>query len=145
VIERVGTFDEAFKTGCDSDFIRRVSRAGYWFVRDPQLQVEHLKVYGLGSYLRMRFHRGCGAVMTDVKEGTLELQRFIPLVQPAGTLEHWQHFRKSFGGGVRLLVCFWGFAVIARCVDVAGRAYYYATVGRHYVPQAGTIGAPPPQ
>ena len=144
VFERVGTFDEAFLTGCDSDFIRRVSRAGYWFVRDPQLQVDHLKVYDLGSYLQMRFHRGCGAVMTDVKEGSLEPRRFIPIVHPVGALEHWQHFRKMFGGGAGLFACFCAFAVITRCVDVAGRGYYYWTLGRHYRSRPSTADAPAP-
>jgi GT2 family glycosyltransferase len=132
VLERVGAFDERFLTGCDSDFIRRLSRAGYWFVRDPALQVDHLKTYRLGSYLRMRFHRGCAAVMTDVKEGTLELRRFVPLLNPVGALEHWRHFQKLFGGGAGVCACFWGFAQLTRCIDVAGRVYYYWTIGRRY-------------
>lgn len=130
VIERVGPFDERFATGCDSDFIRRLSQAGYRFVRDGSIQVEHLKVHGLGSYARMRFHRGCGAVLTDVKEGTLSLRRFVPLVNPAGTQEHWQHYRKHFGGGLGAWLGFWSFAAIMRGIDVAGRGYYYWVAGR---------------
>lgn len=143
VLARVGPFDEAFLTGCDSDFIRRLSRAGYRFVRDPDLQVEHLKVYRLGSYLQMRFHRGCGSVMTDVKEGTLELRRFLPIVNPVGALEHWRHFQKMFGGPLVVGACFWGFAAVTRCVDVAGRAYYYWTIGRRHRPApTGGRGTP---
>jgi glycosyltransferase involved in cell wall biosynthesis len=131
-IDRVGLFDERFASGCDSDFIRRLSRAGYRFVRDGTLQVEHLKVYTLGSYLRMRFHRGCGAVLTDVKEGTLTLRRFVPFINLTGAYEHWQHYRKHFGGGPGAWLGFWSFAVLTRCIDVTGRAYSSWVAGRRY-------------
>ncbi len=144
VFERIGGFDERFATGCDSDFVRRLSRAGYAFVRDPALAVEHLKVHTLPSYLRTRFHRGCGAVMTDATEGTLEWRRFVPLVNPVGGQEHWQHLRKYYGGGLWRWAGFWTLAAVARCVDVAGRTYYYRTVARRDGAPMTLPPAPPP-
>jgi GT2 family glycosyltransferase len=125
VFDVVGPFDARFLSGCDSDFVRRLSRAGFHFVRDPEIEVDHFKVHDLGSYLRMRFHRGCGSVLTDMKEGTLQLRRFVPFVDPRGAVEQWRDFRKSYGGGARSFASFWTLTIIARLVEVAGRGYYY--------------------
>ncbi|HXQ20165.1 MAG TPA: glycosyltransferase family A protein [Candidatus Acidoferrales bacterium] len=130
VIERVGGFDERFVTSCDADLIRRISRAGYQFVRDPDLMVDHWKTYGLGSYVRMRFHRGCGAVLTDLKDGTLSPRRFVPLFNVARTWRNWRDYQHRFGGGAATCVAFWGLAFVARWVDVAGRLYYLAVSRR---------------
>ena len=126
----VGLFDERFLTGCDSDFVRRLSRAGFRFVRDPEIEVDHHKVYALGSYLRMRFHRGCGSVLTDITEDTLRLRRFVPVLNPRGALVQWRDFRKHYGGGARSFLSFWGLTIVVRFVEVAGRAYYYWRVPR---------------
>jgi GT2 family glycosyltransferase len=140
VIERVGPFDEQFMTGCDSDFIRRVSRAGYLFVRDPELTVAHQKVHQFSSYVRMRFSRGCASVLTDVKEGTLRAQRFVPLLNVVRTWHNWRDFAARCGGGPGKFMGFWGLALLTRFVDVAGRAYYYWTAGRRYrMPEAGEV------
>jgi len=143
IVERLGGFDEHFRTGCDSDFIRRLSRAGYWFVRDPELRVDHLKTYRLASYLRMRFHRGCGSVLTDVKEGTLVPRRFVPIANPRAVLQHWREFRKTAGGGAGRCAGFCALAALTRCFDVAGRVHYYWTVGRRYHPPGAVAPDPP--
>lgn len=132
VLEHVGTFDERFASGEDADLVRRIVLGGYAFVRDPGLQVEHLKVNTFRSYLRMRFERACGSVLTDCKEGTLQTQRFLPLINVPQTWDNWRQFQRRFGAGVVACVGFWGLALLLRCVDVAGRVYYYARVGRHY-------------
>jgi GT2 family glycosyltransferase len=139
VAECVGPFDEQFLIGCDSDYIRRVSRAGFCFVRDPGLRVEHLKVHRFAGFLRMRFSRGLGSVLTDVKEGTLCARRFIPLLHVGRTWRNWVHFAARYGGGPGAFLRFWSLAVLTRIVDVAGRLYYYCTVGRRY----HRLAAPP--
>ena len=132
VFARVGRFDEQFRSGCDSDFIRRVSRAGYRFVRDPALQVDHLKVHDFLPYLAFRFRRGLGSVLIDVKEGTLSARRFLPIVNVAHTWNSWRRFAQRCGGGPVMFVRFWGLAQLTRMIEVSGRAYYYWTVGRRY-------------
>lgn len=126
VLERLGGFDERFVVSCDADLVRRLSRAGYWFVRDPALRVEHWKTYGFGSYLRTRFHRGCGSVLTDLNDGTLSVRRFLPLVNVRRTWRNWRDFDARFGGGAAAATAFWGLACLTRWVDVAGRVYYLA-------------------
>ena len=142
VFARVGPFDEGFRSGCDSDFIRRVSRAGYRFVRDPDLQVDHLKVHDFLPYLAFRFHRALGSVLIDVKEGTLSVRRFLPILNLVHTLDSWRRFSQRRGGGPITLVRFWGLAQLTRVVEVAGRVYYYWTVGRRYRPPAPPIVSP---
>lgn len=132
VFARVGLFDEQFRCGCDSDFVRRVSRAGYCIVRDPQLQVDHLKVHDFLPYLAFRFHRALGSVLIDVKERTLSARRFVPLINIAHTWDSWRRFAEVSGGGPILFARFWGLAQLTRLVEVAGRAYYYWTAGRWY-------------
>lgn len=132
VFARVGLFDEQFRCGCDSDFIRRVSRAGYHFVRDPQLQVDHLKVHDFLPYLAFRFHRALGSVLIDVKERTLAARRFVPLINVAHTWDSWRRFAEVCGGGPIMFARFWGLAQLTRMVEVAGRVYYYWTAGRWY-------------
>ena len=136
VCERVGPFDEQFLRGCDSDFIRRLSRAGYPFVRDPDLQVDHLKVHAFLPYLWFRFQRALGSLLIDVKEGTLSTRRFVPVPNVRQTQDNWRRFRKSRGRGPLLWARFWGLALLTRVVDVMGRSYYYWTVGRRYRPPA---------
>ncbi|HEY65973.1 MAG TPA: glycosyltransferase [Caldilineae bacterium] len=130
VFERVGKFDEAFLTGADPEFVRRAVRAGYAIVRDPTLQVTHLKVHTLASYLRMRFRRGCGVVLTDLREHSLSPWRFIPVVNVIRGWQDWRSFQAMFSGGWRAFVCFWGLMFLVRWADVAGRLYYYWRVGR---------------
>lgn len=132
VFERVGFFDEAFLTGSDPEFARRACRSGYALIRDPRLTVRHLKKYTLASYLGTRFHRGCGSILTDVKEGSLSARRFVPLPNLARIGQDWRYFRQEFGGGVVAFLGFWGLAAGARWADVAGRTYYYWTRGRSY-------------
>jgi GT2 family glycosyltransferase len=140
VFAQIGPFDEQFRSGCDSDFIRRLSRAGYHFVRDPDLQVDHLKVHDFRGYIRFRFQRALGSLLIDVKEGTLRARRFVPVLNLVQTLDNWRRFAREHGGGAGAFVGFWGLAVLTRIVDVAGRAYYYTTVGRRYrVPAVETI------
>jgi GT2 family glycosyltransferase len=132
MFDRVGLFDEQFRSGCDSDFIRRVSRAGYRFVRDPDLRVDHLKVHGFRSYLGFRFRRALGSVLIDVKEETLSGRRFVPIINLGRTSRNWQRFAQGHGGGFVQCAGFWGLATLTRAVEVAGRAYYFVTVGRRY-------------
>ena len=132
VFERIGSFDEAFLTGSDPEFVRRACRSGYVLIRDPRLTVRHLKRNTLASYLGTRFHRGCGSILTDLKEGSLSARRFVPLPNVARTWRDWRHFRQEFGGGVVVFWGFWGLAAAARWADVAGRTYYYWTRGRDY-------------
>jgi len=130
VFERVGKFDEAFLTGADPEFIRRVIRSGYVIVRDPSLRVAHLKVHTFTSYLRMRFRRGCGVVLTDLKEDSFSLRRFIPLVNAVQGWQDWRNFQAMFGGNWKAFIYFWSLMVLARWVDVLGRLYYYRQVRR---------------
>lgn len=132
IFQEVGFFDEKFLTGADPEFARRVSQAGYILIRDPGIRVDHLKVDTLRFYFKMRFSRGCGSVLTDIKEGSLCMRRFLPLVNVVKAGQDWRNFRKMFGGGLGTFLRFWGLVVIARWVDVAGRAYYYWTAGRFY-------------
>lgn len=132
VFARVGLFDEQFRCGCDSDFIRRVSRAGYHFVRDPHLQIDHLKVHDFLPYLAFRFHRALGSVLIDVKERTLSARRFVPFINVAHTWDNWRRFAEVCGGGPIMFARFWGLAQLTRMVEVAGRVYYYWTAGRWY-------------
>jgi GT2 family glycosyltransferase len=133
VFDRVGLFDEAFVTGADPELTRRANRlGGYTLVYDPTLRVDHLKVHTFTSYLRMRFHRGCGSVLTDIKEGTLSFRRFVPVVNVVRAWRNWRHFQALFGGGPANLLQFWSLAVVSRWAEVLGRAYYYWKVGRNY-------------
>jgi GT2 family glycosyltransferase len=134
--DQVGPFDEAFATGCDTDFVRRLSQAGLRFVRDSTLGVDHLKAYDLGSFLRMRFHRGCGSVLTDVREGTVRLQRFLPLPNLVRAWQGWRQLRQAHGGGIAMAARYSTLVVAARAADAAERAYYYWTRGRRYRPPA---------
>ena len=131
VIERVGVFDERFVTGADTDLVRRVSRAGYAFVRDPALSVEHLKSYSFTSLVRDRLRKASGSVATDVKEGTLVLRRFIPLPNPVSSARAWSRFRNLYGGSVSAAAAFCALAVMVRATEVAGRVYYYFTHARY--------------
>ncbi len=129
VFDRVGGFDERFRRdGADADFTRRVGRAGYAIIRDPNLSVGHLKVYGLRSYLKMRLRRAVGCVLIDAKDGVRPVRRFIPLPNVPWTQGNWRRFRRQFGGGLLAWVRFWGLAVLSRWFDVAGRAYYSWTL-----------------
>jgi GT2 family glycosyltransferase len=130
VIDRVGGFDERFKLGADPDLVRRVSRAGYAFVRDPALPVEHLKSYGLASLLRDRFRKASGSIGTDVKEGTVRLRRFVPLPNPKGVAQTWHRFRDLYGGSAATVVPVGALAVVVRWTEVAGRIFYYWTHAR---------------
>ena len=132
VFERVGYFDERFATGSDPEFVRRASRAGYVLVRDPELCVQHLKVHTLRSYLRVRFRRGCGSILLDVKEGSLPIRRFMPLPNLTRAGVDWRSFVRLYGSDPTDLVRFWALVFIGRLVDVAGRVDYYWTVGRAY-------------
>lgn len=132
VLDQVGRFDDRFPRGADADLVRRVSRAGYVVISDPTLGIEHLKTYTLRSFLTERFYKACGSVMTDVKEGTLSARRFVPVVNVIGAWQDWRNFRAMFGGSPLLCLPFWALAVVNRWVEVAGRAYYYRTVGRFY-------------
>lgn len=130
VIDRVGCFDERFRVdGADADLIRRIGHAGYSFIRDPDLQVAHLKVYHLRSYLAMRCRRAVGCVLIDAKEGTQSARRFIPLPNITRTRDNWRRFRREVHGGAGVWLRFWGFAVLSRWCDVAGRAYYSWRLG----------------
>ncbi|MFQ5611539.1 MAG: glycosyltransferase family 2 protein [Anaerolineae bacterium] len=134
VFEEIGFFDEQFLTGADPEFARRINRAGYVLVRDPSLSVEHLKVHTLCSYLRMRFRRGCGSILADIKADSLGIRRFVPFLNIARAWQDWRNFREMFGGGQMEFFCFWGLLVISRWADITGRIYYYWTVGRSYRP-----------
>jgi GT2 family glycosyltransferase len=130
VLERVGRFDERYLSGEDPQLTRRIGRAGYALLRDPELRVEHGKVHTLRSYLVTRFHRGCGSVLADLDAGTLRLRRFVPVPSPGQMRRHWQAFQRLFGGGASELARFTALSVAARFAEVAGRAYYRWTRGR---------------
>lgn len=133
IFEEVGMFDEVLLTGADPEFTRRVVReGGYALIVDPDLTVAHMKVHSLRSYLRMKFHRGCGAVLTDIKEGSLSWRRFLPLPNVLLAWREWRMFRAQFGGGPLTFLRFLALAVLVRWVTVGGRAYYYWTTGRAY-------------
>ena len=140
VLAEVGLFDERFLTGADPELTRRISRAGYILVHDPDIRVEHLKVHTFRSYCRMRFRRGCGVILTDLKEDTLSLKRFVPLPNPIRTWQDWSNYRMMFSGGALDFVALLGLAFISRLVDVAGRAYYLLVVGRDYRKRPATNG-----
>jgi glycosyltransferase involved in cell wall biosynthesis len=132
VVERVGPFDETFRSGSDADQVRRIVRAGYVVARDPALAVEHRKGRTLGSFLVERFCKSSGALMTDVKEGTLGPRRFVPVIDPRATARDWQSYRSLYGGGAAACLGFWSLALLLRWVEVNGRAYYYWKIGRAY-------------
>lgn len=132
IFDRVGLFDESFITGADPEFIGRVSRAGYAFIRDPDIPVEHYKVYTLRSFLKMRFQRGCGSVLADIKLNSLSARRFVPIMNVVRVARDWRNYRRLFGGGVTTFLRFWGLNIIIRWIDVSGRVYYYWTIGRSY-------------
>ncbi|MDT8307319.1 MAG: glycosyltransferase family 2 protein [Anaerolineae bacterium] len=133
IFDEVGYFDEAFLTGSDPEFTRRVVRlGGYALIVDPSLVVAHMKWHTLRSYLRTRFHRGCGAVLTDLKEGSLSWRRFLPVPNLLLGWREWRTFRRRFGGGALTFLRYWALFFLVRWVTVAGRAYYYWTAGRPY-------------
>lgn len=132
VVSRVGTFDERFVAGGDVDLIRRISRAGYVFVLDPALSVQHLKSYSFNSLLQARFHKASGSILTDVKEGTLRVRRFVPLPNLVGIAGNWMYFRRFYGGSTATCVRFFAFAVLVRWTEVAGRVYSYCTHARQF-------------
>lgn len=129
---KAAPFDEAFRTGSDSEFTRRLSRCGYVLVSDPDLAVEHLKVLSAATYLRRRFHQGCGSVLEDVKNGGLHARRFVPVPNLVRARHDWRRYREMFGGGVIPCAGFLALVCVDRWVDVAARAYYYWAVARHY-------------
>ena len=131
IFDEVGYFDESFRTGADPEFTRRLVRdGGYSLIVDPALAVAHMKSHTLRSYLRTHFHRGCGAVLLDIREGSLTLRRFLPLPNLRLAWREWGTFRRHFGGGLRRFFQFIALTMLVRWVTVAGRAYYYASVGR---------------
>jgi GT2 family glycosyltransferase len=133
IFDEVGYFDEALLTGADPEFTRRVVReGGYALIVDPGLTVAHMKVHSLRSYLRMKFHRGCGAVLTDLKEGSLSWRRFLPLPNLPLLWREWRIFRQRYGGSLLDFLRFFALAILVRWVTVAGRTYYYWTAGRAY-------------
>jgi glycosyltransferase involved in cell wall biosynthesis len=132
VVDQAGYFDEAFLTGSDPEFTRRIAMAGYVLIHDPALRVEHLKVHTLRSYLRMRFRRGCGSLLNEIKVGRLSLRQFVPLVNLPRAWRDWQNFRSLFGSDAATLFRFWTLTLLVRVVDVAGRCYYFWTVGHRY-------------
>ena len=132
VIEQVGAFDHRMRRGADADLVRRILRAGYTVVADPALGVRHLKTYTLGSFLYERFYKSCGSLLTDVKEGSLCARRFVPFPNPAGTWRHWRNFRVMYGVTPPAFVAFAILTVVTRWIEVAGRAYYYVTIGRTF-------------
>jgi GT2 family glycosyltransferase len=125
VLEQVGLFDEAFVMGADVDLVRRISWAGYGLVSDPALAVEHLKRYTLGSFLRERFIKSSGSLMTDVTEATLRARRFVPLIDPVATWRRWCSLRSLSNEPTVRWPAFFALALATRFVEVAGRAYYY--------------------
>jgi len=134
VFDRAGFFDEAFLTGSDPEFTRRVAMVGYVLIRDPNLRVEHLKVDDWHSYLRTRFRRGCGSVLTDIKYHTLSIRRFLPLIDPQSAWQLWNNFREVRGPAYRKgdALSFWMLILLSRIADVMGRAYYFWKIGRNY-------------
>jgi mycofactocin glycosyltransferase len=133
LFDQVGYFDEAFLTGADPEFSRRVVRlGGHTLILDPGIVVDHLKVHNWRSYLRMRFHRGCGAILTDIKEGSLSLRHFLPIPHVMRAWREWQHFRERFDSTPLDLVRYWALVFLFRWSTVAGRAYYLFKVGRGY-------------
>lgn len=131
VLEQVGLFDERFVLGADVDLVRRISRAGYAFVRDPALSVEHRKSYDFVSLLRNRFRKASGSIGTDVKEGTVCLRRFVPVPHPVALAQTWRRFRDLYGAPAAMAPLVGGMAVVVRWTEVAGRLYYYWTHARH--------------
>jgi glycosyltransferase involved in cell wall biosynthesis len=131
-IERVGGFDEQFVKGSTEDLVRRISSAGYHFVCDPALYVEHTQTFTLWTFLADRFREASGQIMTDVKEDTVRARRFVPLLNVGRTWNVWRNFHKMFGGSIRIFAAFWGLAILTRWAEVAGRAYFYWTDGRNY-------------
>ena len=132
VFDRVGMFDEHMPRGADADLVRRIVRAGYAVIADPAIGVQHLKRYTLQSFLVERYYKSCGSVMTDVKEGSLRLRRFVPVLNVVDSWRDWRNYRLMYGGSFGSFAAFWALAWVNRWVEVAGRAYYYWTVGRSY-------------
>lgn len=129
VFESIGGFDEDFPhQGFDADLARRILRAGHDVLWDPRLAVSHQKRHSLGSFLRERFQKAFGSVMTDAKEGAVPLRRFIPFPHPAGTWRDWRHFRAADRPSLLTGAEFWGLVLLTRWTEVAGRAYYLATI-----------------
>lgn len=131
-IERVGVFDERFVKGSTQDLVRRISRAGYHFVCDPALYVEHAQTFTLWTFLADRFREASGQIMTDVKEGTVRVRRFVPMLNVGRTWKVWRNFHELFAGSILIFAAFSGLAILTRWAEVIGRAYYYWTIGRNY-------------
>lgn len=132
VLEQLGPFDEGFRSGSDADQVRRICRAGYVVVSDPALALSHLKRYDLVMFLAERFRKASGSLMTDVKEGTLRARRFVPMIDPVDTARVWRDYRELYGGSAAAGLAFWSLALVVRLTEVAGRVYYYWTLGRGY-------------
>ena len=88
------------------------------------------------------------SIQIPYKEGTkiykAGLRRFVPLLNVVQTWSNWRYFAQAHGGGAAMFVRYWSLAVLTRAVEVAGRAYYYWTVGRHYHTVAAHGASRPP-
>jgi glycosyltransferase involved in cell wall biosynthesis len=142
-VERLGGFDPRFLSGSDADQMRRIVRAGWIYVHDVALAVAHEKRLGPVAFLRERFRKASGSLVTDVKEGSLHLRRFIPLPDPRLALQVWRDYRAMFGSSPREAVAFWVLVVATRWVEVAGRAFFYFERGAADRGQLPRVSPPP--
>jgi len=102
-----------------------VEQTSYGFILDPQLEVEHLKVHDLSSYLKMRFKRGCGQILADLRENSLHPIRFVPMINILRVQKEWRAYQAHFSTTALDGIKFFGLAVLTRWTQVLGRIYYY--------------------
>lgn len=58
VFEKSGTFDEEIMRGQDTEHGRRVLKAGFRILKNPDIRVDHLKKDGLKSFLKTKYKLG---------------------------------------------------------------------------------------
>lgn len=70
-----GPFDEAFITGSDPEFSKRVMLKGYKIIKDPSIRVYHLKIEPLKSFLRAIFKRSEWILLEKRKHKNLQKKK----------------------------------------------------------------------
>ena len=65
-------FDELIKRASieDIEFGRQLIKRGFRFILDKNIQVEHVKKFGLKNYFRNQYHRSCDIAMNYLTQGS---------------------------------------------------------------------------
>jgi len=90
VLDKVGYFDETFPlaAGEDVELSRRVLKAGFCLVKDPEIVGEHLRSDNFKSVFRLKFKRMSGAVVDSNKKGFKEKSPY----RISRVFEQWKKF-----------------------------------------------------